>query len=217
MKTFTEDARKHLDKYLQQIRIYLQGCQSVDADEVERDVMEHIEEALEGAEEPVSFNALDAVLKRLGHPSQWVPIEELPWWRRMTFRLRTGPEDWRLAYLSIGILVLGILFGRLFFLAILASFCVSRAALSMVEDPNELGAQKWLIYPSLILVYISLLLPGLVLFWCPYLLFRAKPKIIQNIFRPFADWFDRKWSRRIFYIGLGAAIIAFLVYILSGV
>ena len=45
---------------------------------------------------------------------------------------------------------------KLFLSMLLASFCVSRASVSVTADRKEFGPQKWLIYPSLILVYIAL-------------------------------------------------------------
>jgi hypothetical protein len=159
MVKLSDSAREYLDRYLQQIRTYLRGCKTVDADEVERNVIEHIDSEFEGATAAVSFEQLDAVLKRLGSPRQWIPEEELPWWRKMIFRLRTGPEDWRLAYISFGLLIAGFVILPSFIVLIPASFIVARAALSEVGDPSELKAQKWLLYPSLIIVY------SFVLFW----------------------------------------------------
>jgi len=159
MINLSDSAKKCLDKYLQQVRTYLRGCKTVDADEVERNVIEHIESEFEGAMAAVSFEELDAVLQRLGSPRQWIPEEELPWWRKTIFRLRTSPEDWRLAYISFGLLIAGFVILPSFIVLIPASFIVSRAALSEVGDPHELKAQRWLIYPSLIIVY------SFVLFW----------------------------------------------------
>jgi hypothetical protein len=157
MITLSESAKKSLEDYLRQARSYLRGSKSVDADEVEQNITEHIENELEGAAEPVSHDALDAVLKKLGRPQQWVPEEELPWWWRIIFRLRSGPEDWRLAYISFGLLILGFLILPSFVILIPASFIVSRAALSVAENRKIPGPQKWLIYPPLIIVYIFVL------------------------------------------------------------
>lgn len=159
MIELSDSAKEHLDKYLQQIRVYLRGCKRVDADEVERNIIEHIESEFEGTTAAVSFEELDAVLKRLGSPEQWVPEEELPWWRKIILQLRTGPEDWRLAYLSFGLLILASLFfiydkGEISYVLIAVSFVFSRAVLSVVGGNNELGGQKWLIYPSLLIVYL---------------------------------------------------------------
>jgi len=109
MITLSKSAKKSLEDYLRQARAYLRGSKSVDAEEVEQNITEHIENELKGAAEPVSCDALDAVLKKLGSPQQWVPEEELPWWRKIILRLRSGSEDWRLAYLSLGLLVVGFL------------------------------------------------------------------------------------------------------------
>jgi len=157
MKNLTDTAHNRLDKYLSQARASLHTCTGVDADEVESDIRAHIETELEGTDEPVSLDNLEAVLERLGSPTQWVPEEEISWWRKIILRLRTGPEDWRLAYLSFGLLVVGFMLPLSLPILILASFVVSRAALSANNYRIEVKAQKWLIYPSLIIVYLVLL------------------------------------------------------------
>jgi hypothetical protein len=157
MITLSENAQKSLQDYLRQARMYLRGSKSIDASDVEQNITEYIENELEGATEPVSCDVLDAVLKKLGRPQQWVPMEELPWWWRIIFRLRSGPEDWRLAYISFGLLILGFLIIPSFIVLIPASFIVSRAALSVAEDHQIPSPQKWLIYPSLIIVYVFVL------------------------------------------------------------
>ena len=143
MITLSEGAKRSLEDYLREARAYLRSSKSVDADEVEQNVTEHIETELEGVPEPVSCDDLDVVLKKLGSPQQWVPTEELAWWRLIILRLRNGPEDWRLAYLSFGLLVFGCILPWTFPLLATASFIVSRAALSELGDPKELMAQKW--------------------------------------------------------------------------
>lgn len=161
MITLSENAERSLRDYLRQARAYLRGSKSVDADEVEQNITEHIENELEGAAEPVSRDVLDAVLKKLGRPQQWVPMEELPWWWRIIFRLRSGPEDWRLAYISLALLVAGLFtlsYASGGVVLILAGFLASRAAIAEAGDPRELKAQKWLLYPSLIIVYVFVLL-----------------------------------------------------------
>jgi hypothetical protein len=166
MKTLTDDAQRRLDHYLRQVRATLSGCRSVNADEVERDLREHIDRELTGASDPASLSDLNAVLDRLGSPSQWVPAEELPWWRRFLMRWRTGPEDWRLAYLAFGLLLLGVLFPLPLWPLVPASYLVSRAVLTAAAGRNEdVGAHKWLVYPSLLIVDIVLL--GLILLGPP--------------------------------------------------
>lgn len=157
-------AQEHLDGYLSQVRAYLRGCRSVDPAEVDRDVREHIERELQKVPGPVSFREVDVVLSKLGSPTQWVPEEALSWWRKLVVRLRKGPSDWRLAYAAFGTLVLAfvllvtIVLAPVSLVLIPAAFCLSRAALSLVDDPNELGAKKWLLYPTLIIVYTALFL-----------------------------------------------------------
>jgi hypothetical protein len=161
MIALSENARRSLDDYLRQARAYLRGSKSVDAGEIEQNITEHIENELEGASEPVSCDELEAVLEKLGDPQQWVPVDELPWWRRIILRVRSGPEDWRLAYISFGLFVAALAIvptTPVFLVLILASFLASRAAISEAADTKELRAQKWLLYPSLIGVYGFLLL-----------------------------------------------------------
>ena len=181
MMTLSEGAKRNLEDYLRQARMYLRGSKSVDADEVEQNVAEHIETELEGVPEPVSRDDLVAVLKRLGSPQQWVPAEELAWWRRIILRLRSGPEDWRLAYLSFGLLVLGCILPWTFPVLVITSFIVSRAALSETDNAQELKAQKWFLYPPLIVVYLFALL--VLLMW---------PLIV---FLPVAEAYERRFSR----------------------
>jgi hypothetical protein len=93
MIRLSDTAQELLDRYLEHIRACLRGCKTVDADEVERNIIEHIDSELEGATAAVSFEQLDAVLKRLGSPRQWIPEEELPWWRRIMPTFRADVED----------------------------------------------------------------------------------------------------------------------------
>jgi len=83
------------------------------------------------------------------------------WWRKIIFRMRSGPEDWRLAYISFALLAAGLLtlpYAPAGIVLILAGFLASRAAIAETGDPKKLKAQKWLLYPSLITVYIFVLL-----------------------------------------------------------
>ena len=189
MKTLSENAKGHLDKYLQEVRTCLSGCRNVDADEIERDIIEHIENELKSAEEPVGFDEVDAVIKRLGRAQQWVPEEEMSWWRKIVLRLRKGPEDWRLAYISFGLFLLSLLAGKqmpfyavffwpiiifvfrgtYIFVFLLGSFCAARAVLSVTPNGGKLGGQKWLIYPSLVVFYLPIFF--LLLMWPFFLLF----------------------------------------------
>ena len=155
------NAQKSFDDYLNQVKVYLKGAKSVDAEEIQQQITEHIENELASSAEPVSSETLDEVLKKLGSPQQWVPEEELSWWKKFALRVRTGPEDWRLAYISFGLLLLGFLLPPAFILLVPASYLVSRAALSFSNYDLQVKAQKWLIYPSMIIV--TLFLAGVLL------------------------------------------------------
>ncbi len=147
---YSAAAKTKVEEYLRAVRDRLHSSESVDVEEVVSGLQGHIERELIGLEQPVSEADVNKVLDRLGPPKQVVGEEEISWWRRMVLSLRTGPEDWRLAYLSLGMLTLGTLITGP--LGIAASFCLSRAAISLAGEP-EPPAKKWLIYPSLILVY----------------------------------------------------------------
>ena len=159
MVELSENARKGLNDYLRQVRSYLRWSKSVDRSEVEQNITEHIERELEGVPEPVSSGALDGVLARLGSPRQCVPPETLNWWGKLILKLHTHSEDWRLAYISFFFLliafVLMFLVSPLQVVFYAASFLTARAALA-VGDGEDLGAQKWLLYPALLIVSAAL-------------------------------------------------------------
>ena len=255
MKSLTDTAQNRLDKYLSRARASLHTCTGVDADEVESDIRAHIETELEGIDEPVSLNNLEAVLERLGSPTQWVPEEENSWWRKIILRLRTGPEDWRLAYIAFGLFMVSflvakpptwfailvspilILEGTAQGILLLASFCISRAALVVIANRDELGGQKWLIYPPLLFIYIPM---AIVMFGWPTQLYKInnsfteqwpeqaerlsvaamglwwivlglafciRPSLLRTIFRPFADKFKHKEAVLLMVIGLVLIIL----------
>lgn len=158
MAELTLDAQQRLDAYLQQVKRALRGHPSIDADEVERDVRGHVDAELQGRPEPVDVGSLQRVLEKLGRPEQWVRDEELSVWRRVVSRLSDGPESWRLAYLSFGLLLFQPLL--VFFLGPLptiASFVLARAWLAVMAERDEpLGARGWLVYPTLVSVYVPL-------------------------------------------------------------
>ncbi len=174
MIELTDAARRCLDGYLAEVRLSLRHCASVDVAEVERDVEEHIEHALAGAHVAVDTAELQAVLRKLGSPSRWVPQEELGLLQRALLALRSGPEDLRLGYLSFVMLALTLFLaaclnlelhvtGVLPFLLVglALSFVLARASLSAIAEPR--GPEKWLIYPSLLAVYVPLTV--LMLLW----------------------------------------------------
>jgi hypothetical protein len=161
----SDAARQLLDNYVRELRFLLQGCPTIDVSEVEADVRQHIDQELADAPQPVSSERLDAILARLGSPTQWVPMDELPWWRRAMIRLRMGPSSDRWALGVFIVWVIGLLlipaegFGLLL---IFAAFLLARAVLAMSEEAgSQLRWRRWLVYPSLLSVYLPLLAYGL--------------------------------------------------------
>jgi hypothetical protein len=158
MAVLTQDAQSQLARYLRQMRAALRGHPSVDPDDIERDVLGHIDAELAGQHEPIVEPDLRRVLDRLGPPSQWVPAEELtPWWGLIS-SLRDGPEDWRLAYLSLTLAFVGaaLFLGDAWLwplplLLPLVAFFMARASLELLEYHEEpIGARRWLLFPVLL-------------------------------------------------------------------
>jgi len=160
MAQLSPRAQQRLDKYLADVRASLRGCRSIDPRDVERDVLDHIDHELQNRPLPIEEADVEAVLQQLGSPTQWVPEEDVPLWRRLLLTLRRGPEDWRLAYLSFGTFVIALLCLRrnpfLFMIALVVGFLLARAAVAAAEGHQRLGPQRWLFYPSLALVYLPL-------------------------------------------------------------
>ena len=182
MKQLTQSAQQCLDKYLDEVRLCLKGVKSVDSDEIMRDINEHIEQELVSADEPVSSTELETVLRRLGNPQQWTPDEELSWYREMLLRLRTGPDDWRLGYITIGVFVLACITGPGAFLLLPLSYYLARVTLNVSGGPQQLGNQKYLIYPPLA---------------CIYLLFTIAVLSVPFSLIGIADGFERELSNKL--------------------
>ncbi|MDX1624161.1 MAG: hypothetical protein R3199_09280 [Gemmatimonadota bacterium] len=165
MIRMTDQARERVDGYVANVRRALRPHPEVDADEVASDVRAHIEEALRGSDEPAREDEVIAVLDRLGSPGRWVPEEELGGLHGIIARIRRGPDDWRLAYLCLGLTVLGILAAPVGgALLLLPAFVLARGALTVADERGEpMHAQRWLVYPALVLVYVPVSLVLLLL------------------------------------------------------
>lgn len=157
---YNQTVRITIEQYLSAVRDRLKASASVDVQEVIDDLRNHIERELSQAPQPATQGDITEVLERLGPPENVVDEADMAWWRKTLLHLRRGPEDWRLAYLSLGVLVIGILVAAP--LGLLGSFLLSRAALSVATTEPDPPAKKWLIYPSLIIVYAFILCAGLI-------------------------------------------------------
>ncbi|MEZ5963427.1 MAG: hypothetical protein R3F56_06225 [Planctomycetota bacterium] len=155
MKHLQAKARELLERYLCGLRMSLIGNAGVDHREVERDIRAHIELELDGEREPVSRRALARVLHRLGHPSQWVDSARND--------ARAAPaaderEDWRLAYLSLALVVLALALPLFLWVGLFAAFLAARASLSAAADRHDRSrAQRWLVCPALLAIYLPLI------------------------------------------------------------
>ena len=147
----TDDAQHRLDTYLAAMRSSLRGT-SIDANDIEHDIREHIESALAELE-VVDTADLDPVLARLGAPEAWISDCELPAWRRMLRRLQHGPEEWRLPYLAFAATLLGIMLlpVGIGLVLILGAFILARAAAEEI-GAEHLGSRRWLVYSPIALV-----------------------------------------------------------------
>ncbi|HEX9986194.1 MAG TPA: hypothetical protein VGF69_23240 [Thermoanaerobaculia bacterium] len=156
MIDYTPSAQQRLDDYFGRLRRSLRRASPSEADDVEQSVREHIEVALAGAPAPVGGEQLAEVLDRLGAPDGWVPADDRSLvqraLRQVKDRLRFGPEEWRLAYVTFGLFLLALILmpvGIGFFLMI-ASFVASRAYVDFMEAKQEAaGARRWLVYPPI--------------------------------------------------------------------
>ncbi|HUT29652.1 MAG TPA: hypothetical protein VMX13_07665 [Sedimentisphaerales bacterium] len=261
MVSLSENAKNRFDDYLKEVRDSLRDCTTVDADEIEQNIIDHIQNELSGVAEPVALDDLDPVLKKLGSPAQWVPDDEKTDSARLT-------QSRVLTYISFALTAAFVLMSMPRTLAVLLwrpiletlivfpgnlllpAFILARLALAGVWTTKDLGRQRWLAYPPLILAYISILwrilfLPALIIsvFYLPrywsYLkvieaggqiqgydtfavatitasvgvwwialgtILLRQPKLLHVIFRPFANWFNRKWAAVLLCIGLAMAI-----------
>jgi hypothetical protein len=154
MIELTAEANRRLEDYLRRMHARLRGSRSIEPQEIEQNVREHVAIALAAVPAPVGPESLSQVLEQLGPPERWLPDDERPLWRRVTATLMAGPEDWRLAYLSLGLMVLmAILFPVGGIVLLLPAFLVARATVEVIGDRGEaLGPRRWLVLPPIFIV-----------------------------------------------------------------
>lgn len=165
MIRLTDQGQDRLDEYLGRVRRALSGHPEIDHEEVVADVQSHVEEALRERPAPVGEDDVTAVLDRLGAPGRWAPAEERRGWRGTLARIRGGPDDWRLAYLCFGLTLVALIampFGGI--LLLIPAFVLARGTLALAEERDQpLEAQRWLVYPVLVAVYVPL--AAVILLW----------------------------------------------------
>lgn len=182
MIEFTPEAEARLADYLRQVRTALAGSADVNPDEIEADIREHVDNELRGATARVGLAQLEGVLARLGPPAQWGAGESPSFFRRVNQQIRErlrlgerfgharqalwrGPEDWRLAYLTFVVFAVGVFTVVAFPLCLVVSYFLGRAGIALAREKGvEMGtARKWLLYPPVVVVSLTLLLAVLAL------------------------------------------------------
>jgi hypothetical protein len=152
MMELTSAAQQRFDEYFRRLRHSMRGASPAEADDVEQSVREHIDVALAGAATPIGNEQLAEVLDRLGAPDRWMGVEEPSIIRRVMERLRSGPEDWRLAYVAFGLFLLALILLPIGIgaLIMVASYLVSRAYVDFMETKDEApSGRRWLVYPPI--------------------------------------------------------------------
>jgi hypothetical protein len=192
--TLTQEAQSALDRYFRRVKAALRAHPSVDADEVERDIRSHIEAELGELPTPIAEARVRSVLDRLGSPNQWVPGDERPMWQRLLVSLRSGPEDWRLPYVTFALFVAGPLTGPIGgVLCFVASIFVARATLALLEEEGEpVGARRWFVYPPLLMIYGAIVVA----------IFIAVPGVIATAADPSVRTGARSWFPEPFVLTL---------------
>lgn len=180
MTTYTPDAQRHLDEYLHNLRSQLAATPHVDAAEIEADIREHIEAALADHAGAIDRPALEHVLASLGQPTDWVrdagekssgisPAEimaNVKTHAKQAVRYAVGgPESYRLCYLAFFVFWFSwfivvcaqdedaVPFG---FFGTAISFFLARAAVTFHGKFKLSMAQKWILAPCLMAIYLPL-------------------------------------------------------------
>lgn len=183
MIELTLGAQQRLSSYIDELRRVLVDDGKTDPHDVERDVRDHIQTVLANASGPIDEPQLDQVLRTLGAPAEWIEQPDRPWyaqspkvWLNSTKQtvsetvqhLATGPESYRLPYLSLLTLVLGLMLTfftnhfnsglAIFVVTALGAFVLARAAIATQPQDNLSQGQTWLLSPALLVVYLPLLI-----------------------------------------------------------
>lgn len=214
MMDLTPEAKQRFDDYLRRMRSALRGSRAIEADEVEQNVIEHVDVALAGAQAPIGAERLGEVLAQLGPPEQWLPDDERPAWRKVMDRVMSGPEDWRLAYLSFALTALMILsFPIGGILLLVPAFILSRAYVELLEQRGEpIGARRWLVLPPIVLLLVFVC--GIALI-APAAAFGAI--LSEGALREFGFDFESRPERVRLFIGMLTMAAGIWWIILSGV
>lgn len=173
----TAEARAEVDRYLDEVRAVLRDT-SLDLDEIEADLRDHLREAAAASGHPEMSRAeVEEVLDRLGPPSRWLagmePVEDATG-RGATPKPRGGVEaDLRLPWLVFVLTILGLgLFPWVGPFVLVPAWLLARAVAGPTRAPGDVfhgggrasdSTRLWLVRPILILGSVTLI--ALLLFW----------------------------------------------------
>ena len=176
-------AQQLLDNYFAELKRVLVEDGKADPSDVERDIRDHIQTALAGTDGPVDESRLDQVLRSLGAPAEWIEHPDRPWFARpsseSTESRKRFPDEnvqqiagvregYILPSLSLLTLVLGLMLAlfasdsgaglSIAVVAVFGAFVLARAEIARHPDEWQPPVQKWLLSPSLLMVYVPLLI-----------------------------------------------------------
>jgi len=158
--SLTPEAQTRLNDYLCEMRTSLADA-PVDIGEIERDIRDHIDSELAGKTSPVSFDELNAVLLRLGDPSQWADVTSRP----PTSAHEEKPIEKWLPFANLIATAAFVLMPPL----LLLSWCVARLSLGKIVERGEaIGPRRWLLYPPILIVVVPLTVFGLLWAFAPF-------------------------------------------------
>jgi hypothetical protein len=204
MIELNDNAKKTLEQYLQRVRAYLHGCKTVDTDEIEQNIMEHIENEF-AATEPISVNELNIVLEKLGSPRQWIKEaavreEELGAQIRLIYPLLI------LMYLILALLTL-----------LWPWFFIAHKLICLLQATSASGYARALDASLDLNSQASSLLLGCLIagsYWVGLgVVFLIRPKWLSFLLRPFADKFTRTFARLVLLFGSGIALAFAILFI----
>ncbi|MCB9880301.1 MAG: hypothetical protein H6834_00800 [Planctomycetes bacterium] len=168
-----DNARSLLERYLGRVRDTFGSRDQADheADEITEDVRQHVFDTLATRSEPISAASMQRVLDELGNPHDWTErcadsgIARSR--RRLTIeatlpRTSVAPrrDDWHLAYVSLALLLLAFAVPPLLWILTFGAFLTARASAhaDAIAQPRERASQAFLRNPSLLFVYVPLVM-----------------------------------------------------------
>lgn len=160
-----ESARDLLDRYLHRLRLSLRTEPGIDVGEVEDDVRAHVYAALDEADEPVGAPVMERILERMGPPRAWLGEAGGEARRGSDVPTAQRRDALYLAFVSLALLLAALALPPFLWIGVFGAFLTARASIGAAQrEPHGAGlGLQWLRSPSLLLVYVPLMM--LLLLW----------------------------------------------------